>query len=103
MPSRFEAEAAATAAGTLPLAITVKPIEDWMVEGRQPRKMIPDASAGGLIQAGRAAHPRKRAGNRTEGEPITTRCHRQWITPRVTAAPGSRPPSGKNTKPMESL
>ena len=64
MPIRLEAEAEATAAGTSPRAMTVKPIEDWIVEGRHPRKTMPEASAGGVIQAGRAARPRQRTGKR---------------------------------------
>jgi len=63
---RFEAVAAATVAGTFPRAMAVKPMEDWMVEGRQPRKIRPGARLAGRIQAGRAAAARVRRGNSTK-------------------------------------
>jgi hypothetical protein len=37
----LEAEAAQTAAGTLPPAIDVKVTDDWIVEGRMHRKTKP--------------------------------------------------------------
>ena len=41
MPSRFDAEALQTAAGTLPRAIEVKAIDDCTVEGSRHRNSMP--------------------------------------------------------------
>ena len=41
MPSRLETEPAQIAAGTLPRAIEVKAIEDWIVDGSTHRKSSP--------------------------------------------------------------
>src|SRR5246127_5890082 len=46
MPMMLEAEALQIAAGTLPLAMAVKAIEDWTVEGRVQRNMMPAYSVG---------------------------------------------------------
>jgi hypothetical protein len=41
IPSRLEAEALHTAAGTLPLAIEVNAMDDWTVDGSVQRKRTP--------------------------------------------------------------
>jgi hypothetical protein len=41
MPRRFEKEALHIAAATLPLAIDVKAMEDWTVDGRKHRNSNP--------------------------------------------------------------
>lgn len=41
MPARLEKEPAQIAAGTLPRAIEVKAIEDWIVEGTRQRNSSP--------------------------------------------------------------
>ena len=102
-PRRLEAEAAATAAGTLPRATPTKAMELWMVEGRQPRNTMPAASGGGVIQAGRAAIPRQSRGNRPKVEASTSRCSRQWVRPPITASRDSRAPCRKNTTAMAAL
>ena len=53
MPNRFEAEAAHTAAATLPRATEVKAIDDCTVEGRQQRNSTPADRLGGSTAAGR--------------------------------------------------
>jgi hypothetical protein len=62
MPIRFDAVAAATVAATFPRAIAVKPIDAWIVEGRQARKITPGARLAGSSQAGRLAAATPRAG-----------------------------------------
>ena len=41
----------------------VKAMDDWIVEGRQPRKTMPAASDGGVSVEGSAAAPRHSTGN----------------------------------------
>ncbi len=77
MPRRFEAEAAQTAAATLPRPIEVKAIDDCTVEGRQHRNSTPldrvgDRTPDLLIR-------RPRAGNITKVKARIVRCRRQWV------------------------
>jgi hypothetical protein len=41
MPSKLDADALHTAAGTLPLAMDVNAIDDWTVDGNVQRKRTP--------------------------------------------------------------
>ena len=102
-PSRLEADAAATAAGTFPRAIPTNAIELWIVEGRQPRKTMPAASGCGVIAPGKAAIPRQSSGNRPNVAPSTTRCSRQCIMPPITASRDRRAPCRKKTRAMAAL
>ena len=67
MPIRFEAEAAQTAAATLPRATEVKAIEDCTVEGRQQQEQHAGASVGGRIAVGSCGAARPSSGNSGEG------------------------------------
>jgi hypothetical protein len=66
MPSRFEAEAAQTAAATLPRPMEVKAIDDCTVEGRQHRNRMPLDSCG--RQQARLADRQAQQGEQHEGE-----------------------------------
>lgn len=92
MPARLENEPAQIAAGTLPRAIEVNAIEDWMVEGTRHRKSSPLWS-GGVRRVGtspRAARPS--SGKRTKVQASTVRWSRQWRRPSRASRVDSRAP-----------
>jgi hypothetical protein len=101
MPSRLEAEAAQTAAATLPRPIEVKAIDDCTVEGRQQRNSMPldrvgDSTPDLLIS-------RPSAGNSTKVKARIVRCSRQWVRPATTASRDSLAPCRKNSRAMAIL
>ena len=85
MPSRLEADAAHTAAATLPRATEVKAIEDCTVEGRQQRKSTPVERVVGRMKAGRRVAARPSSGKSTKVAARITRCRlTQWVMPAAT-------------------
>ena len=103
MPNRFEADAAQTAAATLPRATEVKAIEDCTVDGRQQRKTTPVASVVGRMVVGRRAASRPRTGNSAKVEARMTRCRRQLVIPAMTASRDSLAPCRKKSRAITSL
>jgi len=102
-PIRFDAVAAATVAATLPRAIAVKPMDDWIVEGRHPRKMSPGARLAGSTHAGRAVADRVRMGKSRKVEARTRAWSRHWVAPAITASRERRAPCRKKTSAMPTL
>src|SRR3546814_16016780 len=62
-PTRLDADAAQSAAGTLPQAIDVNAIDDCTVEGRTHTSMSPLASAAGRMDCVAATSPSPSTGN----------------------------------------
>ncbi len=100
MPSRLEAEALHTAAGTFPRAIEVKAIEDCTVEGRKQRKSIPLAITGLSQPWDTALRPRPTAGNKTKVVPRARAWIRQALSPPRIASRDSLAPCRKNSSAM---
>ena len=103
MPSRLDAEAAHTAAATLPRATEVKAIDDCTVDGRQHRNIRPAVRELGRMAAGRARVATPNRGNRPNVAASTVRCRRQWVRPPITASRDSLAPWRKNNRAMASL
>lgn len=81
IPSSEENDPAQMAAGTLPLAIEVKAIEDWMVEGTRHRKRNPPYSAGVSSHGTRPLAASPSSGKTTKVQASTVVWSRQWRTP----------------------
>lgn len=98
MPSRLEAEALHTAAGTLPRAIEVKAMADCTVAGRQHRKRMPRYSSG--VTSGSSTGFRitpSRGKIRKVAEKIV-RCRRQCVMPATMASRDRRAPWRKKSR-----
>jgi hypothetical protein len=65
-PKRLEAEAAETARAMLPLAMEVKVMEDWTVEGRADKKRSPMMSSGAKKMEKKGASVKAITGKRTK-------------------------------------
>lgn len=92
MPTSEEKEPAQIAAGTLPRAMEVKAIEDWMVEGTRVRKSRP-WWRGSVRKTGtspRDASPS--SGKTTKVQASTVTWSRQCRTPSIASRVESRAP-----------
>src|SRR5579863_2554308 len=100
MPSRLDADALQTAAGTLPLAIDVNAIDDWTVDGSAQRNRTPVYSAGvtGGESSGLSAKPS--TGNITNVLRSTTAWRRQCVAPATIASRDSFAPCRKKSRPI---
>ncbi|CFN68243.1 Uncharacterised protein [Bordetella pertussis] len=97
MPSRLEADALQTAAGTLPRAIDVKAMADCTVAGRQHRNSTPRYSSGVTSGSSTGLRATPSSGNiRNVAEKIV-RCRRQCVTPATMASRDRRAPCRKNS------
>ncbi len=105
MPATLLRVALHTAAGTLPLAIEVKAIEDCTVDGSTHRNRIPSSRwlLGSIQPAPRARIARPSAGNSTKVEAAASRCSRQWLMPATIASRDSLAPCRKNKRVMAAL
>src|SRR5258706_4080105 len=101
MPIRLEADALHTAAGTLPLAIDVKAIDDCTVDGSVHRNRTPVYSAGVTSGASTGLSARPSSGNSTNVLSRTTRCRRQCVAPATIAPRGNLAPCRKNSRLIE--
>lgn len=97
MPSRLDAEAAHTAAETLPRAIEVNAIDDCTVDGSVHRNSTPRYRSGVTSGASRGRNTQPISGNSTKVLVNTTRCSRQCVTPASTACRDSLAPCRKNS------
>lgn len=103
MPSRLDADAAHTAADTLPCAIEVNAIEDCTVDGNVHRKRMPSASCVPTmpVTSDRVSVPS--SGNSTKVHASTSRCRRQLVRPAITASRDSLAPCRKNSNAIARL
>src|SRR5687768_11907370 len=83
-PNICDAEADATAAGTLPLAIATKAIDDCTVDGKAARNNMPVHNAGDNVEPNSADNARPSSGNITKVHASTRRCSRQCVSPAIT-------------------
>ena len=103
MPSRLDAVAAHSAAGTLPRAIEVKAIDDCTVDGSTHSISSP-AHSGGVSRPGASARAvRPSAGNSRKVLASTTACSRQCRAPASAACGASRAPCRKNISAMAAV
>lgn len=99
MPSRLEADALHTAAGTLPRAIDVKAMADCTVAGRQHKNRMPRYSSGVTKGSSTGLSARPSKGNiRNVAEKIV-RCSFQCVRPAMMASRDRRAPCRKNSRP----
>src|ERR1700722_10704749 len=99
-PSRFDAEALHSAAGTLPPATDVKAIEDCTVEGNAVSRISPAQSGSGskFGASRRAVTPS--SGNSANVLRNTIECNRQCRAPRRATSGESCAPCMKNSSAM---
>jgi len=103
MPSRFDAVAPQIAAGTLPRAMEVKPIEDCTVEESVQTNSTPIHSCG-VSRSGTALFKaRPSSGNRMKVEASVSRCRRGCFSPDRAASRESLAPCRKNSSEMAAL
>ncbi|GAA2095964.1 hypothetical protein GCM10009801_65200 [Streptomyces albiaxialis] len=80
------------AAGTLPRAMEVKAIEDWMVEGTRQRKSSPSWSCGVRTYGTSPYEARPSSGKSANVHSTTARWSRQWRRPSRASRVESRAP-----------
>ena len=91
MPSRLDADALHTAAGTLPRAMDVNAIADCTVAGRQHRNRMPRYSSGVTSGSNTGLSARPSSGNIRNVAEKMVRCSFQCVSPAMTAcATGAR-------------
>ncbi|CAJ3473162.1 Uncharacterised protein [Burkholderia pseudomallei] len=99
MPSRLDADAEQTAAGTLPLAIDVNAIDDCTVDGSVQRNSTPAYSAGVTSGVSTGLSARPSSGNSANVLSSTSACSRQCVAPATIASRESFAPCRKNSRP----
>src|ERR1700724_3276262 len=99
-PSRFEAEALHSAAGTLPPATDVKAIEACTVEGSAVSRITPAQSASGRKLGARKRAEIPSSGNSANVLRNTIVCSRQCRAPRNATSGESFAPCMKNNSAM---
>ncbi len=103
MPSRLEADALQTAAGTLPRATEVKAIDDCTVDGKVHRNKMPRYRSGVTSGSNAGLNNSPSNGNNTKVASNTVKCRRQCSAPCTTASRDSLAPCRKNSKPIASV
>src|SRR5690606_13021350 len=102
-PRICEAEAAATAAATLPLAMDTKAMDDCTVDGSAARNSTPVHSAGESRLGTSSDTPRPTSGNSTKVQARIKPCRRQWVIPATTDWRDSLAPWKKNSTTIDSV
>jgi hypothetical protein len=92
MPTREEKEPAQIAAGTLPRAIEVNAIDDWMVDGTSVRKSRPWKSGSDSSTGTRPREARPSSGKITNVQARTVTWSRQCFSPSSASRVDSRAP-----------
>ena len=97
-PSILDSEAVQTAAATFPLAMDVKAIDDWTVEGNMVRNRKPILTVGLTMEFGSVLTSRPRAGNKPKVLISTSEWSLQAPIPPRRASRESLAPCKKNKR-----